>query len=145
MAVHEHHAAPRTVTPEQLAPPWIVDHLRKRWIGIAGLGSILAVALFLYHSGTFQGRQQFFRAYLVGYIFCFGLMLGSTALLMLQHVTGGKWGLVIRRQLEAASRTVPVVAALFIPIIFGIPYLFPWAGSLGDLDVRGQHAIEVRG
>jgi len=36
MAVHEQHAAPRTVTPEQLAPPWVVDHLRKRWMGIAG-------------------------------------------------------------------------------------------------------------
>ncbi|MCU1284874.1 MAG: hypothetical protein JWO13_1224 [Acidobacteriales bacterium] len=143
MAVHETHAAPRTVTPEQLTPPWVVDHLRKRWMGIAGLATILSFALYLYYSGTFEGRQQFFRAYLVGYIFCFGLMLGSTALLMLQHVTGGKWGLVLRRQLEAGTRTLPIVVLLFIPIIFGMQYLYPWAGSM-PLDIHGQHALNVR-
>src|SRR5882757_4601994 len=122
MAVsHDSHgAASGHLTPEQLAPPWIVDHMRKRWIGIAGLSSIVAATLLILNAGTFEGRQQFFRAYLVGYLFCFGLMLGSTALLMLQHVTGGKWGLVIRRMLEAGSRTLPIVVIMFLPVAFGI-------------------------
>jgi hypothetical protein len=143
MAVHDTHAAHRTITPEELAPPWIVDHARKRWFGIAGIFSIGAFALFLFNFRTFDGRQQFFRAYLVGYLFCFGLMLGSTALLMLQHVTGGKWGLVIRRMLEAGSRTLPIVALMFIPLIFGVNYLYPWAGMI-PVNVHGQHALHVR-
>jgi hypothetical protein len=143
MAIHETQTPSSHVTPEQLAPPWIVDHMRKRWIGVAGLSSIVAIALLLFNSGTFEGRQQFFRAYLVGYLFCFGLMLGSTALLMLQHVTGGKWGLVIRRMLEAGSRTLPIVGFMFIPIAFGAKYLYPWAGAM-PLDVHGQHALHVR-
>ena len=39
---------------------------------------------------------------------------------MVHHLTGGAWGLVIRRPLEAAARTMPIMAVLFIPIVFGM-------------------------
>ena len=48
--------------------------------------------------------DQFFRSWLIGFLFCLGLSLGSLALLMLQHLSGGQWGLVGRRVFEAASR-----------------------------------------
>ena len=76
--------------------------------------------------GALMNRQQFFRSYLVAYIFWTGIAVGSLALLMLQHLTGGGWGLVIRRVLEAAARTIPVVALMFIPIIIGAHDLYPW-------------------
>jgi hypothetical protein len=76
--------------------------------------------------GALMNRQQFFRSYLVAYIFWAGIAIGSLALLMLQHLTGGGWGLVIRRVLEAAARTIPVVALMFIPIIIGAHDLYPW-------------------
>ena len=69
---------------------------------------------------------QFYRSYLVGYFFWFGISLGSLALLMVQHASGGAWGMVIRRILEAGSRTLPFMAVLFIPILFGIPALYQW-------------------
>ena len=53
--------------------------------------------------------------------------MGSLALLMLQHMSGGQWGLVGRRVFEAASRNLPFVALLFVPLLFGMPRLYTWA------------------
>jgi hypothetical protein len=58
--------------------------------------------------------------------FWIGITLGSLALLMLQHLTGGAWGLVIRRVLEASTRTLPLMLILFVPIIFGLKHIYPW-------------------
>lgn len=77
--------------------------------------------------GAFLNLDQFFRSWLIGFLFCLGLSLGSLALLMLQHMSGGQWGLVGRRVFEAASRTLPFVALLFVPILFGLPHLYEWA------------------
>src|SRR5215207_1952281 len=83
------------------------------------------VFMVLFAAGAFINRPQFFRSYLVAYLFWAGIAIGSLALLMLQHLTGGGWGLVIRRVLEAASQTLPFVALLFIPIIIGAHDLYP--------------------
>lgn len=76
--------------------------------------------------GAFLDRAQFFHSYLVAYLFWIGIALGSLAILLLQHLTGGAWGLVIRRVLEAATRTIPLMALLFIPIILGAHQIYPW-------------------
>ena len=66
-----------------------------------------AAALILCVIGGFFNADQFFRSYLWCYMFYIGVALGSTALLMLQYLTGGAWGMVIRRPCEAAARTFP--------------------------------------
>ncbi len=76
--------------------------------------------------GAVFDRAQFFHSYLVAYLFWTGIALGSLAILLLQHLTGGAWGLVIRRVLEAATRTIPLMAVLFIPIILGSHQIYPW-------------------
>ncbi len=76
--------------------------------------------------GWVMEPTQFYRSYLVGYFFWFGISLGSLALLMVQHLSGGAWGMVIRRILEAGSRTLPYMVVLFIPIVIGIPALYEW-------------------
>jgi hypothetical protein len=48
-------------------------------------------------------------------------------MLMLQYVSGGKWGLVLRRPLEAMSRTLWLVAAMVIPVLFFMKHLYQWA------------------
>lgn len=90
------------------------------------VGVVFTVLLII---GAFIDRKQFFQAYLVGFIFWAGITLGSLALLMLQHLTGGTWGLVIRRVLEAATRTLPLIIILFVPIILGIKQLYPWTNA----------------
>jgi len=77
--------------------------------------------------GAFFSPADFFHSYLIGYLFWIGLALGSMAFLMLQYLTGGAWGVVTRRILEAATRTLPLLAILFIPIGFGMSDLYDWA------------------
>ncbi len=70
---------------------------------------------------------RFYQAYLVAYTFWMGVVLGSLALLMVQHLSGGVWGVVLRRPFEAAVRTLPFMALLFVPIIFGMHDLYEWS------------------
>jgi hypothetical protein len=90
-------------------------------IGIIGLA--------LSALGYFLNPETFFRAYLPSYLFWFSLVAGSLAVLMLQYVTGGEWGLMIRRPLGAAARTMLWMVLFFIPIILGMKYLYPWANT----------------
>ena len=70
---------------------------------------------------------QFLRAYLTAYLFYLGIGLGAMVLLMVYLMTGGSWGYVIRRILEAGMKTLPLLALLFLPIAFGLRYLYPSA------------------
>ncbi|MCM3903821.1 MAG: hypothetical protein ND866_19130 [Pyrinomonadaceae bacterium] len=101
------------------APPEI-----GRWQQRALIVGVVFTLLFVV--GAFLNRAQFFHSYLVAYLFWTGMALGSLAILLLQHLTGGGWGLVIRRVLEAATRTLPLMAVLFIPIILGAHQIYPW-------------------
>jgi len=84
---------------------------RSLIVGIVFLVGLIASA--------FVNSRQFFQSYLIGWTFWTGISVGSLALLMLQHLTGGGWGLVIRRVLEAATRLLPIMAILFLPVILG--------------------------
>src|SRR5712691_6510165 len=95
---------------------------RVRTLGLI-IGVVFTALLIV---GALADRAQFFHSYLVGFIFWAGITLGSLALLMLQHLTGGVWGLVIRRVLEAGTRTLPLILILFIPIIVGLKLIYPW-------------------
>ena len=88
-------------------------------VGVAGLA---ACAL-----GFVLDREDFFRAYLIAYLFWLGIALGSMALMMVHHQSGGAWGLVIRRIFEASSRTLPGLFLLFLPLLFGMHELYPWS------------------
>ncbi len=85
------------------------------------VGALGCVAAFFLHPAAF------FRAYLSAYIFWLGVPLGCLSILMLYHLTGGAWGFLVRRTLEAAARTVPLMAVLFIPIACGLGYLYVWS------------------
>jgi hypothetical protein len=77
--------------------------------------------------GAVVAPQQLLRSYLVAYVFWTGLALGSLALLSIHQVTGGNWGIAIRRLLESAGLTVPLLAVMFVPIALGVRVLYPWA------------------
>ncbi len=77
--------------------------------------------------GAFFSPEQFFRSYLASYLFYQGIGLGCLAILMVYYLTGGAWGFLIRRLLEAGTRTLPLLALLLIPVGFGLGYLFLWA------------------
>ena len=98
-----------------------LSRLQTTAVIVGGIGLALGVV------GFFTNRDAFFQSWLIGFIFCLGLTLGSLGLLMLQHLSGGQWGFVGRRIFEAASGTIPLVILFFIPILFAMPELFKWA------------------
>jgi hypothetical protein len=94
-----------------------INRLQLGALVAAGLGVVLCVLLALLVE---NGTKQFFQSYLMAYIFWFGLGLGSLALVMIHHLSAGKWGFTVRRLLEAGGMTLPLMALLFIPIILGM-------------------------
>ncbi|MCK6556170.1 hypothetical protein L6Q96_16570 [Candidatus Binatia bacterium] len=92
---------------------------RALLVGVLGLGAAAA--------GFFLSREHFFRAYLVAYLFWFGVGLGCLGILMIHHVAGGRWSAAIRRILESGTRTLPLMAVLFLPMILGLHDLYEWA------------------
>jgi hypothetical protein len=101
--------------------------------GLLGLVGLAALAV-----GAFVARDQFFRSYLWAYVFLVGVSVGSLAWLMCQHLTGGAWGVVIRRPAEAAARTIPLLALLFVPIALGIPSLYTWSQPTTDAVLKNK-------
>jgi uncharacterized membrane protein YpjA len=89
------------------------------------LGVVLAVAGFFMSGPT--GVDRFFQAYLIAYTFWMSVVLGCLALLMVQHLSGGVWGVILRRPFEAAVRTLPYMAVLFLPIAFGMHSIYEWS------------------
>jgi len=119
--------------PATLSAPARVDAWRRKAM-IAGLVfSVLAVLLgFLGQAmdADHLGWNHLLRGWLDGFVMCFGFCFGGMALLMVQYLSGGKWGLIVRRPLEAMTRTWPLIVLMFLPVaILGATFkqLYPWA------------------
>ena len=91
---------------------------------IAGVIGLAASAI-----GWFINPEEFFHAYLPSYLFWFAIVAGCLAILMLQYTTSGEWGLMIRRPLGAAARTMIWMAIFFIPIAIGMKAIYPWMNA----------------
>jgi hypothetical protein len=104
-------------------PPADIDARRSRAL-VIGAGALVLCAV-----GFFINRDQFFRAWLIGYMLWLGIALGSMGLMMIHHLSGGAWGMVVRRVWEASSRTLPLLTVLFIPVVLGMNRLYPWTHS----------------
>lgn len=100
-----------------------VGQMQKRAL-VVGVIALALSAIFV-----FSNPAQFFHSYLLAFVFWAGIALGSLALLMLHQLTGGRWGAVIRRVLESATRTFPLLALFFLPILGGIHYIYEWADA----------------
>lgn len=102
------------------SPPASLDRIRQRAL-IAGVAGVAVTA-----AGAFLDADRFFQSYLLAFLFWLAAAMGGLALTMLQHMTGGSWGLVLRRIFEAAARTLPWMALLFVPVAFGMEHLYSW-------------------
>ncbi len=104
------------------APP-VVKTIGQRSLVVGVVFALVAAILAL------KSLDEFYRAYLLGFMFWLGVALGSMAIVMIRHLTGGGWGTVIRRILGAAMRTLPLLAILFIPIVVAVLQhrVYPWA------------------
>ena len=108
-------AAPAAAARELFAGP-------LRFCLVAGVLGLGACGV-----GAFLDPAQFFFSYLVGFLFWTGLSLGCLCVLMIHLLTGGGWGYMVRRFLEAAATVLPLMAVLFAPVYLGVHRLYPWA------------------
>ena len=122
-----------------LTAPEVVKKISQRSLVIGGVFAVIAIILAFIHP------DEFYRAYLLGFMCWLGVALGSMAILMIRHLTGGGWGTVIRRILGAAMRTLPLLFALFIPMFFGIHRLYIWAQPLGNIEDKHlrEHLVQI--
>jgi hypothetical protein len=110
-----------TVNKSDLMAPPVAQTIQQRSLVIGGAAAVLSIV------GAFASPGSFYSAYLTGFMFWLGLSLGCMAILMLYHLVGGGWGTVIRRIMEAGMMTLPLMFALFIPILLNLPKLYFWA------------------
>jgi hypothetical protein len=104
---------------EEYPAPESVSRLQTRAFSVG------VVALLLATVGATRSPGAFYQSYLMSFLLVLGLTLGSLGLVMLQHLTAGHWGVIIRRPLESATRTLPLIVILFVPIaLFGMKYLY---------------------
>ena len=140
---HELHHTP---VPANLNAPAVVDRWRMRALMIAAISGIIGIILAFLPTGGFD---HVLRGWLMGFMICFGFSVGGLALLFVQYLSGGKWGLIIRRPLEAMSRSLPVVFLFFLPVGIFVKRLYIWASVTdvaqalknGVIDSDYAHAI----
>lgn len=122
------------MSAKEYMAPESIGRLQTRALGAVVLGIVLCGIGFWVYGKDYADR--FFQSYLIAFMFILGLSLGSLALLMLQHLTSGHWGIMIRRPLESATRVLPIVAILFLPIaILGMNHLY---GAWLNAPPKGQ-------
>jgi hypothetical protein len=126
------------VSAQEFKAPASVDRLQRAGMFAGGIAALMAVY------GLTKSPADFYHSYIFSYMLILGLTVGSLGLLMLQHLTGGIWGMVIRRPLEAASRNLWLMLILFAPIVMGMKYLYSGNDSeTGWLNApkEGEHAL----
>ena len=107
---------------QQTADELIPDLRRlQRPLLVAGIAGLIVSAL-----GGLFNPTQFFQSYLMGYMLCLGTTLGCLALGMVHQLSGGAWGVVLRRPIGGAVRVLPLLTLLFLPILFGMSRLYIW-------------------
>ncbi len=154
MAHDEHSNSHTNTLPAELGAPAFVGNWQKRAIVVGVVFTLLAVLLAVLENMSPNGLavDHLLRGWLLGLMMSFGFAVGGLALLMVQYLSGGKWGLLLRRPLEAMSRTLPLVFAFWVVLaIFG-KKLYLWANisdtaaalKSGIITEAQAHAIDFK-
>ena len=122
------HETQAKTLPADLSAPAFVGVWQSRALMVGAICSVIAVVLaWLGQAQDGLGWDHLLRAWVLGLMVTFGFAVGGLALLMLQYCSGGKWGLLLRRPLEAMSRTLPVVFVYWVVVVIFMKRLYLWA------------------
>src|SRR5271163_3053914 len=146
------HAFHAKTLPADLNAPAFVSAWRTRALTVGAVFAVLGIILMLLANGQGDHFQHLLRSWLLGFMITLGFSVGGLALLMVQYLSGGKWGLLVRRPLEAMSRSLPVAFLYFLPIGIFAKKLYLWAkypdaeGALkqGLINAVQAHAISYK-
>ena len=132
----------RTLTGDLAAPPLLMAAWRRRALTVGVVFTLLALVLVVLAELIEHDHfDHLIRSWLMGFMLCWGFSLGGLALLMVQYLSGGKWGLLLRRPLEALSRTLWVPALMFLPVGIFMKKLYLWARYTNPAQALSQHLI----
>ncbi len=142
---HETHAK---TLPADLGAPAFVDAWRKRALAVGLVFTLIAAVLAL----ADRSIEHVLRAWLLGMVLTAGFSVGGLALLMVQYCTGGKWGLLLRRPLEAMSRTLPLIFVYWLVVALYMKRIFLWARvdnvaaalKAGVINEMQAHSLEFK-
>jgi len=121
------HAIHAKTLPADLNAPAFVSAWRTRALTVGAVFGVLGIILALLANGQGDHFQHLLRSWLLGFMITLGFSIGGMALLMVQYLSGGKWGLLVRRPLEAMTRSLPVAFVYFLPIAVFARQLYLWA------------------
>lgn len=147
-----HHSVPSSAPPAVLraASLWLpAEHPWRRLptiglvLAVVGLGGSLALGL-----ASEAARRQLWHSWLVGTLFVLSVALGGLFFVLVHHATQAGWSVVVRRIAENAMATLPFLALLFMPLLFGMGDLFHWshaeAVKLDPLLLHKQPYLNVK-
>lgn len=117
-----------------------ISHLKVALPALVIGGGTLVLAVIL---GFIGGFSNFLHAYLAAYLFWFGLSVGCLLLTMLHHLTGGRWGDVLRPLLESGFKSLPLLFVLFLPILIFRGQIYPWMQPEQFMDSKLKHQHEI--
>ncbi len=148
MAHDSHEVAHARQLPAELGAPAFVDGWRMRALMVGGIFAVVAAVLALLDHSI----DHVLRAWVLGLVLTFGWTVGGLALLMVQYCSGGKWGLLLRRPLEAMTRTLPLVFAYWVVVALSMKKVYLWAAvsdtasalKSGIINEAQAHAIEFK-
>jgi hypothetical protein len=118
---HGGHHGPKTL-PASLYSNEVLSVWRTRALIVCAASTLLSLVWLAFPIGG----GHILRAYMLGFMLCFTFAGGGLAMLMLQYVSGGKWGMLLRRPLEAMTRTLPLVFVMIVPVAFFAGHLYQW-------------------
>ena len=139
---NEHGHTERRLTGDLAAPPLLMAAWRRR-ATVTGVAFAVAALVLIVLAEVVEHDHfdHLIRSWLMGFMLCWGFSLGGMALLMVQYLSGGKWGLLIRRPLEAMSRTLWLPALMFLPVGIFMKKLYLWARYTNPAQALSQHLI----
>jgi hypothetical protein len=114
-----------------------------KWPKLALIGGLigLVVTIAILVLVTPEHKGIYLRSYLVGFMFWFNMAAGCLFWLMVQHLSGGAWGVMIRRVTEAGSKMMVWSLIFIIPVLLGMHYLYEW--SHPDI-VKADHTLSQK-
>jgi hypothetical protein len=102
-----------------------MNRLRDLFAGAVATAGIVIAAAFAPRVAA--------AGWLVGFVLWSQIPVGSLVLLMIHRLTGGRWGEALYPAFASATRFLPLLFVLIVPVFIAIPLLDPWSHLPGDV------------
>jgi hypothetical protein len=107
------------------------------WMLAAGIVGLVGMGVTIW--GFIAQPADAYHAYLIAFIYWFGMAAGALLLLAILNAAGARWPTVLRRPIEGLAGAVPIFAVLLIPVLVGMPVLYRWMNPEANFNPTEMH------